>query len=306
MMHALYPTKTAFPPKDWEILAQQWHPVALVEEVTEEKPFGAILLDVPIVLYRIGGLLSAAHDLCPHRGTKLSLGYVRDGKLTCPYHGLEFDGAGQCVGVPAHGAAKGRPRYLDLQTVLAAERFGLVWICLLPEPSTAIPDWSIIEQPGNQRTILHDYWNASAGRHVENFCDLAHFSFIHAATFGLPDYTEVKPYDVERTNDGFRYIVDIPMLDGSVFDETKTGVVVSEYHVCLPFSTRLTMHYTRGIEHICDVASPISAERCRIFILKSRDHDQDEPLEAERHLSSDHFSVLFRRHWAERGLEGPL
>jgi hypothetical protein len=121
-----------------------------------------------------------------------------------------------------------------------------------------------------------------------------------------------------------------------VFDETKTGVVVSEYHVCLPFSTRLTMHYTRGVEHICDVASPVSVERCRIFILKSRDHDQDQPLEdwrrfqhavneedrvlvesqsprgvpvggsAERHLSSDHFSVLFRRHWAERGFEGPL
>ena len=126
MMHALYPAKTAFPPKDWEILAQQWHPVALVEEVTEEKPFGAILLDVPIVLYRIGGLLSAAHDLCPHRGTKLSLGYVRDGKLTCPYHGLEFDGAGQCVGVPAQGAAKGRARVRKVGPHGGA-RFGGRW-----------------------------------------------------------------------------------------------------------------------------------------------------------------------------------
>jgi phenylpropionate dioxygenase-like ring-hydroxylating dioxygenase large terminal subunit len=335
-MHPIYPESATFAPKDWEILARHWHPVALVEEITEAKPFGAVLLDVPIVLYRIGEVLTVALDRCPHRGTRLSLGHVRGGRLICPYHGLEFDSAGQCVGVPAHGATTGPARYLELRTMLVAERFGLVWVCLIPEPAAPLPDWSVIEQPGNQRAVLNDFWNASAGRHVENFCDLGHFAFIHAGTFGSADHVEVETYDVEHTNSGFRYIVDIPMLDGSVFDESRIAPIRSEYHVSLPFSTRLTMHYSKGIEHICDVASPVSAERCRIFILKSRDHDQDQPVEewsrfqhavneedrvmvesqtprgipmaagVERHLSSDRFSVLFRRHWAEQGLGGSL
>ncbi len=245
---------------DWEILAQYWHPVALSEEVIPAKPFRAVLLDVPLVIYRIDETLTAAEDRCPHRGTKLSQGGIRDGKLICPYHGLEFNSAGQCIGIPAHGRAQGKARYLDLQTLSVIDRYGLIWVCLFPEASAELPDWSMIEQPGNQCAILSDQWDASAGRHVENFCDQGHFPFIHAGTFGLADYVEVKPYDVERTRDGFRYVVDIPMLDGSVFDETQVAVIQSEYDVSFPFSTRLTMRYTKGVEHICDVASPISAE----------------------------------------------
>jgi vanillate O-demethylase monooxygenase subunit len=194
----------------------------------------------------------------------------------------------------------------------------------------------MIERPGNQRVVMHDYWNASAGRHFENFCDLAHFSFVHANTFGAADRPEVKPYHVESTDDGFRYVVDVPMLDGSEFGMAQVRAIQCEYHVSLPFSTRLTMHYTKGIEHICDAASPVSANRTRIFILKSRDHDQDRSIEewlrfqhavneedrvmvesqmprgvpltlnAERHLASDRFSLTYRRHCIEMGLEGPL
>lgn len=336
MTHPLYPANASYAPKDWAILARHWHPVALVEEVREDAPFGAVLLDVPLVLYRVEGVPSVALDRCPHRGTRLSLGRVREGKLVCPYHGLEFNHEGRCVRVPAHGEQKGPARYLDIPTMRAEERYGLVWVCLLEEPLAPLPDWSMIERPDNQRAVMHDHWNASAGRHFENFCDLAHFSFAHADTFGAVDQPEVEPYHVEPTDGGFRYVVDVPMLDSGVFGEGHVRPIRCEYHVSLPFSTRLTMHYSKGVEHICDAASPVSAGRTRIFILKSRDHDQEEPLDewlrfqhavneedrvmvesqvpiglplstgAERHLASDRFSVAYRRHCTDMGLEGPL
>jgi vanillate O-demethylase monooxygenase subunit len=334
--HPLYPKDTRYAPKDWALLARYWHPVATAEEVTADKPLGVTLLDVPLVLYRSEAGVSAYLDHCPHRGTQLSLGHVRNGNLVCPYHGLEFDGAGQCVLVPAHGKHQGRARYLDIQTVRSEERYGLVWVCMNDEPLAPLPDWSLIEAPGNQRAVMHDVWNCSAARHFENFCDLAHFPFAHADTFGLPDLAEVAPYTIEETSSGFRYDVDVHMLDGNVFDEQKPGLIRCEYHVQLPFCTRLTINFSRGIEHICDVASPISANRSRVFILKSRDHDLDEPLEdwvqfqhavneedrrmvesqrptgvpltggIERHLSSDRFSVAYRQRWVELGMKGPL
>jgi vanillate O-demethylase monooxygenase subunit len=336
MTHPLYPTNATYGATDWAILAQYWHPVALSEEVTGETPFGGMLLDVPLVLYRAEGRLCAAVDRCPHRGTRLSLGKLRDGTLVCPYHGLEFNPAGRCVRVPAYGSRQRQAAYLDLSALPVEERYGLIWVCLSVTPLAGLPDWSAIEQPGNQRLVMNDVWNASAGRHFENFCDLAHFSFAHAGTFGVPGQPEVEPYQVETTDVGFRYTVDVPMMDGNVFGHAGARAIRSEYHVTLPFSTRLTMHYTKGVEHICDVASPMSANRTRIFILKSRDHDQDEPLDdwlrfqiavneedrimvesqtpsgaplqidAERHIGSDRLSVAYRKALVELGMQGPV
>ena len=42
----------------------------------------------------------ALADHCPHRWARLSLGRVLGGDLQCAYHGLRFDGRGQCVLVP--------------------------------------------------------------------------------------------------------------------------------------------------------------------------------------------------------------
>lgn len=41
-----------------------------------------------LVVWRSGTQLLAARDVCPHMGAALSEGYVCDGKLVCPWHGL--------------------------------------------------------------------------------------------------------------------------------------------------------------------------------------------------------------------------
>ncbi|RDJ93358.1 DUF3416 domain-containing protein, partial [Lacticaseibacillus rhamnosus] len=53
------------------------------------------------------GTARAWADRCPHRGMRLSFGYVRENTLTCIYHGWSFGsgpgaGAARCLGVPAH------------------------------------------------------------------------------------------------------------------------------------------------------------------------------------------------------------
>lgn len=54
----------------------------------------------PVVLFRAQGGLSALHDRCPHRHVALSGGRVVAGRLECPYHGWQFDGAGRCTDIP--------------------------------------------------------------------------------------------------------------------------------------------------------------------------------------------------------------
>jgi vanillate O-demethylase monooxygenase subunit len=332
MTDNLYPAASSFKEDDWTILTNYWHPVALSDEVGDLKPFAARLLDIRLVLYRLGGL-TAALDHCPHRGTRLSLGKITNGSLVCPYHGLEFNGRGACTRIPGDPRATRIPDRFKIPTFLTEERYGLVWVCLSGKPAFSIPDWSYLEQEGNQRASLQAVWNTSAPRHVENFNDLAHFSTAHAATFGSSDRTEVLPYVVEQRPHGLYFDVMIPMFDGSTFnDQPKYKEIRSEYELTFPYSTRLTLHYTNGIEHICDVASPMSAGQTRIFILKSRDHHQDQSLSdwvkfqeavneedramvesqtpvglpldrtAEWHLGSDRFSVAYRKYWLDTGM----
>ena len=65
-----------------------------------DRPVAARLLDEPLVLVRLDGEVRAFKDLCVHRGTALSLGWVEDGCLVCPYHGWTYDPDGVCTRIP--------------------------------------------------------------------------------------------------------------------------------------------------------------------------------------------------------------
>jgi vanillate O-demethylase monooxygenase subunit len=76
-----------------------WHAAAYSNEVTP-GPKRVIVLDEPVVLVRLAGEVRAFPDLCVHRGTALSLGWVEnDDTLRCAYHGWTYgpDGVLVCV-----------------------------------------------------------------------------------------------------------------------------------------------------------------------------------------------------------------
>ena len=58
-----------------------WHPVAYASKLPKGKPFGTSLLDEPIVIWRSSDRTThAMKDLCIHRGTALSLGWIDNDK----------------------------------------------------------------------------------------------------------------------------------------------------------------------------------------------------------------------------------
>ena len=63
-------------------LRRFWHPVMWADELGD-RPRPATLLDEPIAVVRLGGEVAAFKDLCVHRGTALSLGWVQGEQLVC-------------------------------------------------------------------------------------------------------------------------------------------------------------------------------------------------------------------------------
>ena len=103
------------------ILRHYWHPVATSDELGK-KPLGACLLDERIVLWRCGERVVAFRDLCIHRGSALSLGWVEDGNLACAYHGWTYAPDGACVRIPSLPAERSIPQKARVVVYRAQEK----------------------------------------------------------------------------------------------------------------------------------------------------------------------------------------
>src|SRR5580700_5238771 len=70
-------------------------PVGLSLAVEASSSAGTRLLDRELVVWRDNS--GAAHvweDRCPHRGMKLSFGFVRGDHIACLYHGWQYNSGG--------------------------------------------------------------------------------------------------------------------------------------------------------------------------------------------------------------------
>jgi phenylpropionate dioxygenase-like ring-hydroxylating dioxygenase large terminal subunit len=241
---------------DNPVLRHYWYPVARSDEV-EAEPVAVELLRQRLVLWRDGeGMLGAAHDRCPHRESPLSLGRVVDGCLECPYHGWSFAVDGACTRVPSAAPDTPVPPKARLSTVRLSDRYGLVWVCL-DEPVAPIPEIAEEAAPSFRRINNPvERWRTSATRMTDNFMDIAHFPFVHTGTFGRAQDTIVAKIDLERLDDsfyGYRYQVEVNNPDearvsSGLADATLTRTMTTGFN--LPFTTRSTICYETGLEHI--------------------------------------------------------
>ena len=86
------------------------------------------------------GVLHANQNRCPHRGMRLSFGFVREDRLNCLYHGWSYDGGGQCRHIPAHPQLT-PPKTICLQTYAVRERHALVWLAVDDNGAAALETW---------------------------------------------------------------------------------------------------------------------------------------------------------------------
>ena len=174
-----------------------WHAVMYSADLGD-GPKRAELLGEQLVLVRLAGAVRCFPDLCVHRGTALSLGWVKDDQLQCAYHGWTYGADGACTSIPARFGIN-IPKRARLHSYLAEERHGLIWVCLGEAPRMPIPDFPEAADPSFRVVAGPPYdWQTSAHRRLENFVDFAHFPWVHEGILGTRDHPEVPDHEVER------------------------------------------------------------------------------------------------------------
>lgn len=270
-------------------LRHGWHPVARSAAVGNE-PVKVRLLGEDWVLVRLPTGLAAFVDRCPHRLAPLSLGWVDGDTLRCGFHGWCFDRAGTCTEIPSMASTDKRPSRADVRTPWGLEeRYGLVFLAP-DEPVAPLLDVPEADDPA----FLHgelDVIPASigAGLAADNFLDMSHFPFLHAATIGADESAVIDEIDVQRDN--FTMTVrsrhpfpnrEDPAVATGERPLLQHRVVTYRYHAPFLMSLRIDYEEAGGTNAIHYFLQPVDDDTVLTYCAIHRDDlDGDEQRMAE-------------------------
>jgi nitrite reductase/ring-hydroxylating ferredoxin subunit len=105
-----------------------WHAIALAGGVETGTSTGTHLFGEEVVVWRDAtGAAHAWEDRCPHRGMRLSMGFVRTDRIACLYHGWQYGTDGHCLYIPAHPEINVPPSIVTWRHS-CAEALGMIWV----------------------------------------------------------------------------------------------------------------------------------------------------------------------------------
>jgi phenylpropionate dioxygenase-like ring-hydroxylating dioxygenase large terminal subunit len=261
----------------YESFRHYWHPVAYVSHLGD-GPMKVRLLGEELVIVRLAGQPCAFYDLCVHRGTPLSLGFVDQDRLRCAYHGWAYDCSGACTEIPS--VTGGRiPARARLRRYQVAERSGLLWVCLDEHPGFDLPEFVQFNDPEFRVLEVPAYdWACSAPRRFENVVDFAHFAWLHEGLLGSRAHPEVPAHEVRREGGelrveiGFEEPTDTQKNANLGLADTRV-TAEKRYRLFMPFSALNEQCFPDGKKYVLFWAfSPLGPKLTRTFTLIARNY----------------------------------
>lgn len=135
-----------------------WIPIALSRDVPAGVTRAVILDRRELMIWRgDDGTAHVWEDRCPHRGMRLSLGFVRGNALNCLYHGWQYGAGANCLRIPAHPDLTVPPT-IRAHAYAAAESGGMVWMSdtaadALPQLPDLLPILSLAVEAAPERVL---------------------------------------------------------------------------------------------------------------------------------------------------------
>lgn len=166
------------------------------------------IMNEPLVLFRdAAGKACALEDRCCHRGAPLSHGGIVNGAIQCGYHGMVFNGHGQCIAIPGQDKIPDQARVRSYPVV---ERQQTIWVWMGDPAETdesRIIDYPFHDQPDkwpHKKAMFRIKSNYATM--IDNLMDLSHLAYVHSKTIGgNPEAHAAAEISVTETPNGCLY-----------------------------------------------------------------------------------------------------
>ena len=204
-------------------VTRNWYVMGWSQEIGG-TPVSRLVCGRRLALFRDSqGRLQALDATCPHRGADLALGTIRGDSLSCPFHGIAFDGSGRCTRVPSQSPDDPVPARLRTTAYPVREAGGLVWLWpdreSPPDREPRPPECLSLGEPWRRLSPSTQLCTGSYLNSVENALDDSHLAFIHTATIpGAPK--RVAKYRITVAADRRGFVGEAP-VGGSDEEEEK-------------------------------------------------------------------------------------
>jgi phenylpropionate dioxygenase-like ring-hydroxylating dioxygenase large terminal subunit len=180
------------------MINHQWYVVLESNEVKRGKLLSVKRMGRKLVVWRDdNNQVNVVEDRCPHMGASLSQAKYRDGEIACAFHGLQFNGRGDCTYVPALGRTGKIPRAMHANAYPVFEQHGFIWVWYAEDDVQPQESPRFFESITDafSYSSLHQKWAIHYSRMAENQLDVMHLPFVHASTIGRAGKTVVDgPY----------------------------------------------------------------------------------------------------------------
>lgn len=181
-----------------------WHPVLLASELEVRRAKPLRILGEDFTLYRgESGEIHAVANLCAHRATQLSTGYIEGECIRCFYHGWKYDESGQCVDQPDEDPAF--KKNIKIRSYPVREYIGMIFMYFGEDQPPELPRFPQFEDDSDGVRTWNTYtWPCSYLNGYEN--DSFHVNWVHreqVAEWGVLTQPGQLQIDTEETEYGF-------------------------------------------------------------------------------------------------------
>ncbi|MGL4858487.1 MAG: Rieske 2Fe-2S domain-containing protein [Enterobacteriaceae bacterium] len=246
-----------------------WYPVLASWEV-HHHPLGITRLNEQIVIWRdTEGEVHALEDRCPHRGARLSLGWNLGDRIACWYHGVEVNGTGKVVDVPAveHCPLVGEA---CVKAYAVQEHFGAVFLYFPVIEGETPPDLVFPQElcDGEQYShfLCSASWQCNYQLALENVMDPMHGAYLHSSSHSMAEGMRQAQMVLEPTQHG--YLFKKSDQAGVNFDWVEFGSSGTNWlRLSIPYRQRFG---PGGHFWIVGMVVPEDNDHCRVFFWRIR------------------------------------
>ncbi len=246
----------------------QWYPILASWQV-RESPVGITRLGENIAVWRDhNGEVHAIEDRCPHRGARLSLGWNLGNRLACWYHGIQIDGNGVTVEVPAmeHCPWKGQKRIKSYPVVERNDAiFAYIGDELHQEPvKLGLPEEMTSDEYSGFLCVSN--WDCNYQYAVDNVMDPMHGAYLHSASHTMAWGDKKAVMQLDKTDTGYRF--EKKGQSGMNFDWVEFANTGAHWlRLSIPYQDHVG---PGGNFFIIGFATPINKDKCQVYFWRIR------------------------------------
>lgn len=259
-----------------------WYVVGEANKIKTNEPYKVIVWEKEYVIWKTqNDRFHALEDVCPHKGSALSIGTIQNDRIICPYHGYEFSHTGNLTIVPGI-CFQPSPQY-NVARFSVVEKHGWIYLNTYEIPWFTT-DTDLYElnknifiepeamDPSMSTVFINKVFHSHPRIVSENSLDIMHIAFVH--TFGnkakpAPSYEnppkEVSPFHW-RTS--YVYESGANSMVSKIFKIKKIDI---ENEFALPHTTVARIKFGDGfVNTIVTAACPVNDRETILFVKSYR------------------------------------